>query len=78
MSDRVIAVVSEVLRLPVGDLKDESSPENIPRWNSLAAVNLTLSIEEEFGIKLNTREIASMRSIGAIRSVLRARGVHDV
>jgi acyl carrier protein len=78
MSDRVIMVFSEVLRLPIEDLKDESSPENVPRWDSLAAVNLILAIEEEFGIKLNTREIGSMRSIGAARSVLRAKGVHDV
>jgi acyl carrier protein len=78
MSDRVITILSEVLRLPVETLNDQSSPENTSRWDSLAAVNLILAIEEEFGIKLTTREIGSMRSTAAIRSVLRARGVHDV
>ena len=78
MSDRVNLVFSEVLRVPVEDLKDDSSPENIPRWDSLAAVNLILAIEEEFGVKLNTREIGSMRSIAAVRGVLRAKGVNDV
>jgi acyl carrier protein len=77
MSDRIITVFSEVLRLPVEMLNDESSPDNTSKWDSLAALNLVLALEEEFGIKLNTREIGSMRSIAAVRSVLRAKGVHD-
>jgi acyl carrier protein len=78
MPDRVVMVFTEVLRVSVAELSDESSPENVPRWNSLAAVNLILAIEEEFGIKLNTREIGSMRSIAAVRNMLRAKGVPDV
>lgn len=78
MNGRVVTVFSEVLRVPIESLNDESSPENTSRWDSLAAVNLVLAIEEEFGIKLNTREIGSLRSIGAVKTVLRAKGVHDV
>jgi acyl carrier protein len=78
MSDRIITVFSEVLRLPVDALNDASSPENTSKWDSLAALNLVLALEEEFGIKLNTREIGSMRSIAAVRDVLRSKGVNDV
>ena len=78
MSDRVIMIFSEVLRIPIDTLNDGSSPDNTSRWDSLAAVNLVLAIEEEFGIKLNTREMSSMRSIAAVKDILRAKGVDNV
>jgi acyl carrier protein len=71
MSDRVITIFSDVLQLPPETLGDQTSPETTPNWDSLAALNLVLALEEEFGIKLSAREIVKMRSIAAVRDVLR-------
>jgi len=78
MSDRVTMIFAEVLQLPVENFTDAASPESIPQWDSLAALNLVLALEEEFGVKLSAREIVAMRSIAAAKTVLRRKGIDDV
>lgn len=70
-------VFSEVLRIPIESISDDTSPENTPQWDSLQAMNLVVAIEETFSVRLSTREIVSMRSVGLVRKVLRAKGVAD-
>ncbi|MBT5109481.1 MAG: acyl carrier protein [Rhodospirillaceae bacterium] len=78
MSDRVRKIFSEILKVSVDQLDDESSPENTPQWDSYAAMDLTLALEDEFGIRLTTKDIVSMRSIAIVKNVLRKAGVTDV
>jgi len=78
MSDRVIKVFAEVLKLPTEGLSDTTSPDNTSEWDSLAAMNLVLAIEDEFDIKLSTREIVSMRSIAIVKKVLKDKGIADI
>lgn len=78
MSDRIERVFSEVLGTPVGKINDATSPDNTPEWDSLQAMNLVVALEEAFEIKLSTREIVSMRTVGLVRKVLRAKGIGDV
>lgn len=78
MSDRVIETFADVLEIPVDRLNDESSPANTPEWDSLATVNLTLGIEFEFGVKLSTQEVMSMKSIAIVKEVLRAKGIQGL
>lgn len=73
--DPVIAIFSDVLQLPADELGDQTSPETTTKWDSLAAINLVLALEEEFGVKLTAREIATMRSIGTAKQVLRGKGI---
>jgi len=75
MSDRLTQTFADVLELPVERLNDESSPANTPEWDSLATINLTLAVEFEFGVKLNTQEIMSIVNIGIARAVLKNKGV---
>lgn len=51
------------------------SPATIWGWDSLRHVDLVLTIEDTYGVALSTAEIASMRSIGDVVAVLRARGI---
>ncbi|OQW93748.1 MAG: hypothetical protein BWK79_09505 [Beggiatoa sp. IS2] len=78
MVDRLIELFSEVLDIPPERLNNESSPDNIKEWDSLAAMNLVALIEDTFAIELTTPEIMKMRTIGIVRKVLRDKGVKDV
>jgi len=78
MTDRLATIFSENLKVPAGEITDQTSPDNSPRWDSLAAVNLVLALEDEFGVRFTTREIPTMRSVGAVRTILRAKGISDV
>ncbi len=73
--DPLVQIFAETLDVPVGDLSDESSPDTVGSWDSLAAMALVVAIEEEFGVNLSTREIMKMSSIGLARDVLKSKGV---
>ncbi|MGF1641892.1 MAG: hypothetical protein ACFCUO_13170 [Rhodospirillales bacterium] len=46
-----------------------------PEWDSLAHFNLLLTIEEAFGVRFTTEEMAELKSIVAIRRSLGAKGL---
>ena len=73
--DPLLALFSEGLGLPVDALGEQTSPDNTPQWDSLAAINMVTLIEDEFGVKLKTREIMRMQTIALARDVLRGKGV---
>lgn len=78
MSDRLIEVFAEGLQLDASALSDETSPQNTTQWDSLAAMTLVMLLEDSFEVRLSTREIMKMNSIGAARSVLQSKGVTGV
>lgn len=75
MTDRLLELFAEELEVDAGELSDDSSPDSIASWDSLAAMRLVAAIEGEFGVRLSTREAMKMRTIGIARSVLREKNV---
>lgn len=71
MSDKLINLFAEVLEVPAVSLNDDTSPENTPQWDSLAAMHLVAAIEHEFNVQLNTKEIMKMSTIGTARVLLK-------
>jgi acyl carrier protein len=77
MTMRVAKVFAEVLGISPEQITDETSPDNTPQWDSMAAMNLVVVIEDEFDVRFSTAEIVSMRNVGIVRKVLQAKGVAD-
>ena len=77
MTMRVAKVFAEVLGISPEQITDETSPDNTPQWDSMAAMNLVVVIEDEFDVRFSTAEIVSMRNVGIVRKVLQAMGVAD-
>jgi len=75
MSDTLIELFAEVLEVDPSTLGDDSSPDTVARWDSLAAMHLVAAIEGKFDVKLTTKEIMKMMSIGLARKTLRHKGV---
>lgn len=78
MTGRVEKLFAQVLRIPVDMISDGSSPDNTPKWDSASAIDLTLAIEDEFNIRLTTKEIMAMRSVALVKKILAGKGVADV
>lgn len=78
MSDRLIEVFAQGLNLDASVLNDGTAPQNTSQWDSLAAMELVTLIEDNFEVRLSTREIMKMNSIGAARSVLQSKGVAGI
>ena len=75
MADPLIELFSEELEVDVDELSEESSPDTVENWDSLAAVRLVAAIETEFNVRLSSVEIMKMRTIAVARKVLQSKGV---
>jgi len=73
--DELQAILAETFSAEPSELSDEASPERISGWDSLTHLNMTVALEERFGVALSTDDIMQMQNVGAIRRVLRAHGV---
>jgi acyl carrier protein len=75
MTDRLVQLFADVLEVNPAELNDDSSPDTVKQWDSLAAMKLVVAIEEKFNIKLSTREIVKMSNIGRARQTLQSKKV---
>jgi acyl carrier protein len=73
MLERVHRIVSDVLDVPVDQVTEESSPETIDAWDSMAHLNLVLSLEQEFAVTFDLDEVAELTSVRAIVDRIRSR-----
>jgi acyl carrier protein len=76
--DSLREVFATTLGIPAESITDDTSPENTSQWDSLSAMNLVAAIEESFNVRLSTKEILSMRTVGLVRKVLRGKGVAEI
>lgn len=50
-----------------------TTAEDVPGWDSLANVELMVEIEEEFGIRFRTGEVADLASVGDLAELIARR-----
>jgi acyl carrier protein len=46
------------------------SARDVPGWDSFKQIEIMVSVEERFNIKLNTREIDSLKCVGDLAEVI--------
>jgi acyl carrier protein len=63
-------VISNVLGIPIEDINDNISPDNVEKWDSLSHLNLIMAIEAEFDILLTPEDSMDMLSVKLIRMIL--------
>ncbi len=51
-------------------LTRELSAKDVDGWDSFKQIEIMVSVEERFGIKLNTREIDGLRNVGDLIDVI--------
>jgi acyl carrier protein len=70
--DVLVSLFAEVLQVDPTQLNDDTSPDNLKQWDSLAAMSLVTAIEERFDVRLTTKQIMKMSTIGRARKALQA------
>lgn len=46
------------------EIKNETTAQDVPGWDSLAHIDLIIQIEEEFDIKFITKDIIGLANVG--------------
>jgi acyl carrier protein len=72
---KLFQVLADILNVDIASLNEESSPDTIRNWDSLAVVNLVSELEQTFKVEFDILEIADFRNVGIIKSILAEKGV---
>jgi len=67
MTDKIIEIISGVLDLQVDA---NASQATCQKWDSLQHLNIIVALEEAFDLSFEPEEIAIMKDINAIETIL--------
>jgi len=67
-------LIAEVIGVDIEILQDNSGPDNIENWDSMAQINLVEALEEMYSVKFTITEIEKMKNVAAIRNQLKIQG----
>ena len=60
MKERVFKIMSNVFKVPLEEVNEDSSPDNIASWESIKHMELVLALEEEFAIEFAPEQIGEI------------------
>jgi acyl carrier protein len=68
--EKIDTIISQVLEIRPGDLKDEISMDNYGTWDSLRNMDLIVELENTFSFQFTFDEISEMTSVGKVREIV--------
>jgi acyl carrier protein len=72
---RLDEIVAQVLEVDPQDVEEQTGYDTHAAWTSIAHLEIVMIIEETLGVALTASEIGESTSVGALRRLLKARGV---
>ncbi|HEY7253498.1 MAG TPA: acyl carrier protein [Methylomirabilota bacterium] len=54
---------------------ENTRQKDLPKWDSLAHINLMVALESNFDVSLEVEDFAALTSVPAILNYLRSRGI---
>lgn len=64
IEEKVIAIVAEVLQLPVDRLTSELTMGDIVEWDSLRQMLIVVELEKRFSVTFDVEQLFDVHSIG--------------
>lgn len=75
MEEKLKRIMADVFKLSIDQIDELSSMDKIEAWDSLKHIELITTIEDNFGIKLETEEILEMTNFSDIKHILSTKGI---
>jgi acyl carrier protein len=74
--EEVMAKLTSVFREVFEDetivIRPDMTANDVAKWDSLSHVDMIVSVEDAFGIRLSTRAVASMKNVGELVAAIEA------
>ena len=67
---RLTDIFRTILEKPGLELVDTLTAPQVPGWDSFNHVNLVMEVEEQFGVRFSTEEIASLANVGEFKKLI--------
>ena len=74
MKTRLREIVASILGVAPGEVQESSSPREFAQWDSVAHIEIVLSVEAEYGVRFTPEEMLEVLSVAALEDVLRQKG----
>jgi len=71
MEEKLKKIMSDIFGIELNEISENSSPDNIQKWDSLGHLNLITSIEEEFGITIDEDQMIQMLNFKLVLVVIK-------
>lgn len=68
-------IIADILDIEESAVHDDISSSTVESWDSFNTLLIASEIDRVFSVKLTMEEIANMKSVGAIKTLLKKRGV---
>ena len=68
-------LLSDCFSIPLDQVKDDLTKDDVPSWDSLATVNLVSELESEFDVNFDVSDIVMLRTYQIIVESLKSKGV---
>ncbi len=67
IENKILKVMSIVLKVDPQSLNESSNMDNVSEWDSLRHMNLILALEEEFSVSLPEEDVANLTSFKLLK-----------
>ncbi len=68
--EEINKILMDVFKLPLEEIENDLSMNDVDNWDSLSHMNLIVQIEDACSIELSGDDIAEMTSFEAIRKIV--------
>jgi acyl carrier protein len=70
LDNHIKNVMSAVFEIPIEEINEDTSPDNVGSWDSLKHMNLVVALEEEYDIEFIEEEIVEMMNLSQIKNIV--------
>jgi acyl carrier protein len=75
MAMKLEELFARILREPIDVFSNAASPSTVGSWDSLRHIELVMAAEAAYGIRFETTEVTTIRTLGCMRGMLQQKGV---
>lgn len=73
VQERLTTIFRTIFLEPWLEIREDLTANDVAGWDSLSHINMILAVEKEFGMSLTTREVRSMKNVGDLMRLVRAK-----
>lgn len=73
--NELLQLVANALKVPADTVTAQMAMEDTAAWDSLAHMELIVSLEEHYRMQLTPDDMVALRSVGAIAQLLQSKGL---
>lgn len=75
MTSKLYELVSQILHIPISEIKDDTGPQSTETWDSFNLYLLLNEIENEYKIRFTLDESLNIKNVGDFKKYLQNHGI---